>query len=131
MAAQTVLAPADIPVGVSMLIFTQTMGGAIFISVAESVFGNKLISALHTDVPTLDANIVISNGASGLIAAIQKIGEQYVSGVLKAYNSAVVIAFVVGTVLSAITIIGALGMEWRPVKGSKREMKNRKLDGPA
>jgi len=120
MAVQTVLPPTEVPVGVTTIISMQSIGGAIFVSVAESVFQNKLISALHTDVPTIDPEIIVANGASGLISTVEKIGTQYVAGVLEAYNSAVVTTFVVGTVMACLSLLGALGMEWRPVKGSKK-----------
>lgn len=124
MAVQTVLDPVDIPVGIAAIIFAQGLGGAIFLSVGQSVFQNKLLSELLVQVPELDPEIVMSNGAWGLTSAIDKIGAQYVEGVLTAYNAAIVLCFVVGTVMAALSIIGALGMEWKSVKKNKGKNDN-------
>jgi len=118
-AAQTVLAPADISTGLAAIIFAQTMGGTIFVSVAQTAFANKLLSSLHTHVPGLDPEIVINNGASGLRNVVGKVGEQFVPGVLLAYNEAIASVFTVCVVMACLTVVGALGMEWKSVKGKK------------
>ncbi|KAF7312051.1 DHA14-like major facilitator [Mycena indigotica] len=45
-AAQTVLPLKDVPVGTSILMFLQTLGGALFISAGTNVFTNRLVSGL-------------------------------------------------------------------------------------
>jgi predicted MFS family arabinose efflux permease len=47
-AVQTVLKLGDIPVGTAAVIFFQTLGGALFIALGQSVFQNGLISGIRT-----------------------------------------------------------------------------------
>lgn len=118
-AVQTVLPKADVPIGTSIIIFSQTLGGALFISIAQNVFTNKLLQGLAKVVPDLDPAIVLATGATDLKNAVP---AKYLSGVLVAYNSAIIQTFYVGVAMSVMTIIGALFLEWKSVKGKKIEM---------
>lgn len=40
-AVQAVLPARDVPIGTAMIMFCQTLGGALFISVAQNVFTNQ------------------------------------------------------------------------------------------
>jgi len=120
LAAQTVLPPSSISTGLAAVIFSQTMGGAIFVSVAQTAFTNKLVSSLRTHVPTLDPAVVLGSGAAGLREVV---GKEWIGGVLLAYNEAVTRVFVVSLVMACLTVVGALGMEWRSVKEGKEKEK--------
>ncbi|THW29062.1 MFS transporter [Aureobasidium pullulans] len=118
-AVQTVLPAADIPTGTAIVMFFQTLGGALFISVGQNVFTNKLVSGLKAAVPDLDPAIVLSTGATELKSAI---GEQYRDGVLQAYNDALTNSYYVAVALATLSIIGSAAVEWKSVKGKKIEM---------
>jgi hypothetical protein len=47
-AVQTVLQRRDVPIGTSLVFFFQNMGGSIFISIANSIFDNKLKQGCKT-----------------------------------------------------------------------------------
>ncbi|KAF7367326.1 Major facilitator superfamily transporter [Mycena sanguinolenta] len=112
MGVQTVLELKDIPIG------TSINGGAIFVSVAQSVFQNKLISGL-AHVPGVSPEIIFLAGATNLKNIVD---PQYLSAVLEAYNHALVITFRVGLAMACISIIGASIIEWKSVKGKNIEM---------
>ncbi|KAI5196479.1 MFS transporter [Aureobasidium subglaciale] len=118
-AVQTVLPAADIPTGTAIVMFFQTLGGALFISVGQNVFTNKLVSGLKAAVPDLDPAIVLQTGATELKSAI---GAQYRDGVLLAYNNALANSYYVAVALATLSIIGSLAVEWKSVKGKKIEM---------
>ncbi|KAK7064642.1 major facilitator superfamily transporter [Favolaschia claudopus] len=118
-AAQTVLELNDIPIGTSCNMFLQTLGGALFISVGQNVFQNKLISGLVSRVPGVSPAIVFLAGATNLKNAID---PQFLPAVLEVYNSALMSTFQVGIALAGLTLVGSLAMEWRSVKGKKIEM---------
>ncbi|KAF7340067.1 Major facilitator superfamily transporter [Mycena venus] len=118
-AAQTVLELKDVPVGTSINMFLQTLGGALFISVGQNVFQNKLISGLVSRVPGVSPETVFSAGATNLKNAID---SKYLPAVLEVYNDALVVAFQVGIAMAGISIVGALAMEWKSVKGKNVEM---------
>ena len=45
-AAQTVLSKQDISIGASPMFFAQSLGGAVFVSVSQNIFENRLVSGL-------------------------------------------------------------------------------------
>lgn len=118
-AVQTVLPAADVPTGTAIVMFFQTLGGALFISVGQNVFTNKLVSGLQAVVPDLNPAIVLATGATELKSVI---GKQYLSGVLQAYNDALTNSFYVAVAMATLSIVGSLLVEWKSVKGKKIEM---------
>lgn len=55
LAAQAVLRTADVPIGVALAVFVQLLGGAIFVSVGNNIFTNKLVSGiLAANIPDVD-----------------------------------------------------------------------------
>lgn len=118
MAVQTVLGIKDIPTGTAVVVFLQTIGGALFISVGQSVFTNKLIQTLAIDVPDLDPAIVLATGATNLQKTLP---AEYLPGVIDAYNTALTTAFLVAVALAAFSTLGSVIIEWKSVKGKKIE----------
>ncbi|KAF2098513.1 MFS general substrate transporter [Rhizodiscina lignyota] len=121
-AIQTALPLADVPVGTAVMMMAQTLGGALFISVGQNVFANQLIKNLATQIPNFPGitGIVQSTGATELNGAITKQFPQYLSRVLLAYNDAVAQTFYVSVAMSALSIFGAVMVEWKSVKGDKK-----------
>ncbi|KAH0559978.1 hypothetical protein GP486_003494 [Trichoglossum hirsutum] len=115
-AAQTVLQLADIASGTALIVFAESLGGSLFLSVGQSIFTNKLIDGLVSQVPNLDPSIVLQTGAVGLKYAID---PEYLPDVLAAYNHAITKTFCVSVALSCFTIFGAIFTEWKSVKGNK------------
>jgi len=116
MAVQTVLDLADVPVGTSVLMFLQTLGGALFVSVGGNVFNNKLVSNLAKYVPSIDPQMVLSTGATSIQKTIDKAS---LAGVTLAYSKALTQTYLVALILSALSITGAIFVEWRSVKGKQ------------
>ena len=120
-AAQTVLHLDDVPTGTSIIMFAQTFGGALFISVAQNVFTNRLIRNLLENVPTLNPAIVLQTGATNLKDAVTASNPSLLPAVQTAYNSALVQGYYVSVAMAALSIFGAIGIEWKSVKGKKLE----------
>lgn len=117
MAAQAVLPKEDVSIGVSLIMFSQQLGGAIFVAVGQNVFASRLVSGLE-GIPGLEPNVVVNVGATDLTNAI---APQYLESVLSAYNNALTKTYDAGVVVSCLMIIGALGMEWKSIKKNKQE----------
>ncbi|KAB5522841.1 major facilitator superfamily domain-containing protein [Coniochaeta sp. 2T2.1] len=118
-AVQTVLEMKDVPTGTSVITFMQTLGGALFVSVSQNVFTNKLVSYVEKYVPDLDPMVVLGTGAT----AIQtQINPEQLPGVTKAYSDALTQTFIVFVAMGTLSMVGALAIEWRSVKGKKVEM---------
>jgi hypothetical protein len=118
-AIQTVLPRADIPAGASIVLLVQTMSGAIFIAVGQAVLQNKLLQNLEATFPSLDldASRISTVGATQLRSLVP---PQDLQGVLIAYNSALTRVFTVAVVMSSLTLIGSLGIEWKNIKKAKK-----------
>ncbi|KAJ7124546.1 major facilitator superfamily transporter [Mycena epipterygia] len=118
-AAQAVLKTNDVPPGTSLLVFLQTLGGTLFVSVGQNIFANKLASGLAREVPGIDPRTVLSTGATNLKTTI---APQYLRAVLTVYNEALVSTFRIAIAMVALSVFGALGMEWKNIKGKKAEL---------
>lgn len=97
-------------------IFVQTFGGALFISVAQNIFTNRLINNLVADVPSINPALVLQIGATNLKKSVD---PAVLGDVLFAYNAAITKTFYVSVALAALSIFGASAMEWQSVKGKK------------
>ncbi|KAK3358937.1 putative MFS multidrug transporter [Lasiosphaeria hispida] len=112
LAAQTVLASRDVPIGTTLISFSQLLGGAVFISVGQNVLNGQLLERL-SGVDGFDTGLLAENGATTLI---EQLPEAVRGVVLVAYNEALRKVFQVGLVMTVLTIIGAGGLEWRSVR---------------
>ncbi|KAL8364862.1 hypothetical protein RB595_003913 [Gaeumannomyces hyphopodioides] len=119
MAVQTVLPIEDVPVGTSVVVFLQTLGGALFVSIGHNVFTNRLVENLSVIFPGVDVAAVLKSGATGLTTSLS---PEMVPVVLAAYSAALTKVFLVAAALSAISIIGSAFIEWESVKGKNVEM---------
>jgi MFS family permease len=118
-AVQTALPQADIAIGTAIMMFSQTLGGALFISVAQNVFTNQLLKNLRTVVPSLDSGFVLTVGATELKNRIPK---EFLKGVISAYNDSLAETFYVSVAAGALSIIGAAFVEWKSMKGKNIQM---------
>ncbi|KAK5451770.1 hypothetical protein LTS15_008030 [Exophiala xenobiotica] len=116
-AAQTALSRPDVSTGVSLMFFCQTLGGAIFVSVANNIFDNKLAQGL-AGIPGLNADLVAHVGATDLRDVV---APEYLHSVLVVYNEALRNAFYVCAALAVATIVGAVFMPWKSLKKAAAE----------
>jgi hypothetical protein len=118
-AVQTILDISDVPIGTSVIIFVQTLGGALFVSIGQNVFTNKLVEGLVTYASNIDPSIILSTGATSIQS---NVANDVLPGVILAYNNALTQSLLVGAAMAATTIIGSLSIEWKSVKGKNIEM---------
>ncbi|KAF2645802.1 MFS general substrate transporter [Massarina eburnea CBS 473.64] len=118
-AVQSVLPKDDVPIGTAIMMFSQTLGGALFISVGQNVFTNQLIKNLASVVPDLNPQLVLSVGATGIKSAVP---QQFLSGVLSAYNTTLTQTFYVSVATAAMSILGASVVQWKNMKGMDIQM---------
>lgn len=117
MAAQTVLAKQDVPIGASLMFFAQWLGGAVFVSVGQNVLSNKLVEGLSV-LPGFEIGWVTQSGATDLRDAVP---VESLSIVLHVYNGALTRTFDIALAMSCAAILGALAMEWKSVKNQPRK----------
>jgi len=118
LAAQTVMPTDDVPIGTSLMLFSQLLGGAVFISVGQNMLGTQLLERLK-GVPGFNATFLQDEGAT----TITQLPDSIKPIVVSAYNEALREVFRVGLIMACLTIFGALAMEWRSVKKNTPEEK--------
>lgn len=122
LAAQTVLVRKDVPLGVALMFFTQQLGGAIFVSVGQNSFDNKIVQGLRGLIPGFDPTKTGATALRGMVS------PQLLPRVLVVYNSAVRQVFVVGLVMVCLSALGSFALEWRSVKGKQGPTTKRSND---
>jgi len=118
-AAQTVLKMEDVPTGTAVMVFTQSLGGALFISVGQNIFNNELVKGLAANIPGIDTSSVLQMGATSLKNAFD---PKLLPLVLSAYNEALVKTYYAALAAAVFGTVMAFGVEWVSVKGKKIEM---------
>lgn len=116
-AAQTILARKDVPTGASLMMFCQTLGGAVFISVGNNIFDSRLARDL-TRIPGINVGSVVKTGATDLR---KMVSSSMLPQVLVAYNDALRATFYLVTALTCLTVFGSAAMEWRSVKKGQQK----------
>lgn len=113
---QTVLPLKDVPTGTAMAMFSQTFGGALFVSVGQNVFNNRLAKGIMTDTQGLDPSILLHAGATNLKNVIP---PEQLPGVQRAYNDALTDTWYIAVAMICLSAIGAAFVEWKSLKGAK------------
>ncbi|KAJ5157256.1 major facilitator superfamily domain-containing protein [Penicillium canariense] len=115
-AVQNTLPPSQISVGMSILMFAQTLSGAIFLTFADVIFSTGLKSTIPKDAPNVNPQVVIAAGATGIRDVVS---NQDLPGVLKAYAKSVDHGFYMSAALGVCCLIFAFGMGWEDVRKKK------------
>ena len=116
-AAQTVLPRKDVSIGAALMMFSQTLGGAVFISVGNNIFDTRFAHNL-VKIPGIDVGSVAATGATDLKNMVP---ASLLPQVLVAYNNALRSTFYLITALTTCSIFGSLAMEWKSVKKDKQK----------
>ncbi|BAE58627.1 unnamed protein product [Aspergillus oryzae RIB40] len=124
-AVQTVLPPEDIPVGTAAVMFFQTLGGALFIAVGQSVFQNGLIDGIREFAPTVDPRAIVGAGATEMRHVLAALGQlDQLDAVIRAYMSGLRDAYRVSLALALVALVASCFLEWKSVKKTGQESKN-------
>ncbi|KAL6406889.1 MFS multidrug transporter [Ilyonectria robusta] len=115
MAAQTVLPREEVSIGASVMLFAQTLFGAIFVSIGQNVLDGELSRRL-AGITTITPKQIENAGVTGILETVP---PQHHTIALEAYNDSLRVCFQVALVVSCLCILGGLSMEWRSVKKQK------------
>jgi hypothetical protein len=116
-AVQTVLSKDDISLGSAAVVFFQNLGGALFISVAQSVFQNGLIRGLAQYAPTVSPQAILGAGATEFRNVLASIGqEDQVENVILAYMTGLRDSYRVSLSVACVAAVAACFLEWKSVK---------------
>lgn len=115
-AVQTVLADADGPLGLSVILFAQHFGPALCVSMAQTIFTNGLAQNLKN---LTSGEQVKSIETLGLGEFKAHMGQDKMNEVLLGINQSIVGVWYLPLGLVCASIIGSLTMEWKSVKEKK------------
>ncbi len=119
-AVQNTLQPVQIPVAMALLMFSQTFGGALFLSFSDTIFTNSLKALIPTYAPSIDAGIVINAGANGFRRLIS---SSNLGNVLVAYAKSVNRVFYLTASAGVCCFIFTWGMGWKDIRKKKEVSK--------
>ncbi|KAF2097192.1 putative aflatoxin efflux pump, partial [Rhizodiscina lignyota] len=115
LAAQTVLPRTDVSLGLALVMFSQQLGGSVFLSVGQNIFSSKLVDSL-TGVAGLDAEGLVNTGATDLRRIVP---PSELNTAVNAYSYALTRVFILTAILSACAVPAALAVEWKSIKSKK------------
>lgn len=114
---QNTMALEWIPVATACVQFFQSMGGAIFIAVAQALFQNGLTDAINRDAPGVPAEIFINSGASQVRQILAQLHlEKDTDAVLGAYLEGLRNTYYMSLALAGAGFLVACGLSWKKIK---------------
>jgi MFS transporter, DHA2 family, glioxin efflux transporter len=142
-ACQTFSDPADIPVVTAIVLCElphllpsptnyyktnhlvrpvfQTMGGALFVSGAQSIFANRVLQTLPTNAPGIDPAQLLAIGATQLR---ESFSPAQLPGILESYITGLRAAWALGIALAGVSLCASFGPEMRSIKGNAKTESN-------
>lgn len=122
---QTVLPLEDVPVATACVSFFQTLGGALFIAIAQTLFQNGLLSGIQKYAPSLDGRAFLHSGATSIRKLLAQMHqEDQLDGVLRAYVDGLRHTFWITAACAIAAFFCVAGMQWKSVKdGQDKEKK--------
>ncbi|KAH6884450.1 major facilitator superfamily domain-containing protein [Thelonectria olida] len=111
-AAQVVLNAGDLPIGTTLVLLFQCLGGAIGLAISQNVFQNLLHHQLGK-IEGVDVTAVIATGGVDLQLVV---AGHLLDLVRNAFQSAVAKALLVSVGVGGAAFVASLGMEMRRIK---------------
>lgn len=111
--AQSSVRPSDISTVTAMVLFFQTMGGAVFISAAQAGFVNQLLRSVPRTAPGVNPALVVITGATDLRKVFS---PEQLAGVLEAYMDGLKIPFAISIACACVAVLLAFAPRWEKVK---------------
>lgn len=112
-AAQTVLKHGDVSIGLALMTFSQEFGTALFLSIAQCIFLNKLRQCATRLTPDLDPNSIIAAGATSLDKS--GLGE-YASKIALEYSESLKTTFYLTVSTAACVVLAGVFVERKAIQ---------------
>ena len=107
---------SKVATGLVVLSFTQDLGGIIALAISQNVFEHHLYTNAAEAVPGFDPTSILRNGITDLRNAVP---SQFLGAFLIAYDKTLTEVFYIAVAFGCLTMIGAIGIEWKSVKEDK------------
>lgn len=118
-AVQNSLPPTMVSISMSLLSFSQTFGGAVFLTLGDTVFTNSLGTAIRTDAPgTVDPAAIVAAGATRIRQVVTD--PTQLAGVLAAYSTSVDRVFYLTVGCACACFCCLWGMGWKDIRKKEK-----------
>lgn len=114
MAGQALAKPEHVAETTGLLMFWQTLGGALFVQSAQSAFSNQLVKSLIKYVPNLNPASVVAIGATQIRTSFL---ASDLPGILLAYMDGLKVGFILAIALAGCSVIVGFFTPWTNIKG--------------
>ncbi|MCJ1283209.1 hypothetical protein MMC26_002537 [Xylographa opegraphella] len=115
-AIQVGLPPEDLSTGNGLMLFSNFLGGALGVSIAQNIFSNVLEQRLGQLGPSVDPHAVLLAGATAIPSAVP---AALVDGVREAYAYAISRTFMLPAAGASIAFFMTFGVRWVNIKAPK------------
>jgi hypothetical protein len=120
-AVQAALNPEDVPIGMSIVVFVQSLGTAITLAVSDVIFQGSLVSELSKQAPLADAAAIVAAGATSFRNIVN---DRDLPGVLMAYSIAIDRVFYLVAGVGGLAVLTSLFLGWVNVRKEVGTSKN-------
>ncbi|KAF7191068.1 MFS gliotoxin efflux transporter gliA [Pseudocercospora fuligena] len=97
--SQNVVAAEDLSTASAVALFFQCVGGALWVSVAQSLFTNKLMQSLEEKLPNINPGAIVAAGATEIGRAVS--GDDLATAI-ECYMDGLTDAFILAVVLTGV-----------------------------
>lgn len=111
---QALSEPGDITTSTALMLFAQTIGGALFVGAAEAAYANTLIKTLRTTVPGVSPQSVIDIGATQIRSSF---GADLLPAIIQAEMDGVHVVFALAIAGAGVGMLFTVGAKWVNLKG--------------
>ncbi|OIW24867.1 MFS general substrate transporter [Coniochaeta ligniaria NRRL 30616] len=121
-----------VPQATACVQFFQSLGGSIFIAVAQSVFQNGLIKGIERNAPGVPAEVFIHSGASQVREILKQLhAERYTEAVLRAYLDGLRHSYYITAACATAAFFVACGLSWKKIEKKRAGPKDAAEASPA
>ena len=110
---QSVVSPSDLSSVTAMILFFQTVGGAIWISASQAGWANKMLKVVARDVPGVNPGLVVATGATELRKVFT---AEQLPGILQAYMEGIRVPFAIAIACACVTVVVSFTPRWEKIK---------------
>lgn len=115
-AVQTSLSTEDVPLGLSVVLFAQSFGPAMAVTVAQVLFSSELTSSLGKLGFGLNKTDIAEKG---LLEIFQGIPGDRAEQALSGFEDSLTRTWYLAVAFACMTLVGTLLVEWKSVKTKK------------
>jgi hypothetical protein len=108
-------------IAISLMMFTQYLGSAIFLTVSNTIFNQDIPGQLAAHAPNVNAEAIIKAGATAFRSFVS---PEDLPGVLLAYSNSVDKTFYVAAAAGVGAFVSAWAMGWT-------DLRKKNVDAPA